>query len=201
MTAGQALVLAPSLACFLAFSWGTLRHFRSAGPMPPGMRLIGAVSLVTMTAFAWSVLAEPLPGTWPLAVVLATGSLALFVWTVRATRDAGLALAFAGAQPSELVVVGPFRYLRHPFYTSYLLFWLATFIATLSNICALGLFVLLVCYVTAAREEEYSISRSRLAIQYVQYASGAGMFLPKLKRRPWWALDSEVSTSNGQRTD
>lgn len=192
MTAAQMLVLTPGLICFLAFSWGTLRHFRSPGPVPFGMRLIEAVSLVTVTAFVWSVLASPMPDVWPAAPVLSMGSLALFIWSVKATNNTGFALAFAEAQPSKLVVSGPFRYLRYPFYTSYLIFWLANFVATSSSICAVGLLILLVCYVTAAREEEGSISRGRLAVEYANYASDTGMFLPKRRRRRRWALDPEV---------
>jgi len=183
MTARQMLVLVPGLACFLAFSWGTLRHFRSVGPMPPGMRLIGAVSLLTVTAFTWSVLASPLPGTWPAAPILSFGSLALFAWTVRETRHAAFALAFAGAQPSRLLATGPFRYLRHPFYTSYLTFWLATCVATTSSISIGGSAILLVCYLTAARDEEKVILRSRLSAEYATYASGTGMFLPICRLR------------------
>jgi protein-S-isoprenylcysteine O-methyltransferase Ste14 len=183
MTVSQMLVLMPGLACFLAFSWGTLRHFRSIGPMPLGMRLIGAVSLLTVAAFTWSVLASDLPGTWPAASILSFGSLALFIWTVRATRHAGFALAFAGAQPSKILVSGPFRYLRHPFYTSYLMFWLATCVATTSSVCMLGSAILLMCYFIASREEEDNISRSRLAAEYVNYASETGMFLPRCRLR------------------
>jgi len=201
MTTAQTLVLTPALACVLAFSWGTLRHFQRSGPMPLGMRLIGAISLVTIVAFVWSVLSSPMPDTWPAAVVLSMGSLALFTWSVNATFNSDFALAFAKAQPSRLMVSGPFRYVRHPFYTSYLIFWLANFVATLSSMCALGSLVLLVCYVSVAREEERSISRSRLAAEYANYASDTGMFLPKRRRRQRWALDPEVYTSHERRTE
>ncbi len=192
MTAVQMLVLTPGLACFLSFSWGTLRHFRSVGPMPPGMRLVGAVSLLTVAAFTWSVLTSPLPGTWPAAPILSFGSLALFAWSVRATRHTDFALAFAGAQPPRLLVTGPFRYLRHPFYTAYLTFWLATCVATTSSICILGSATLLICYFIAAREEEKNISRSWLSVEYQSYASETGMFLPRCRLRRWLALGPEV---------
>jgi len=85
-----------------------------------------------------------MPDTWPAAVVLSMGSLALFTWSVSATFNSDFALAFAKAQPSRLMVSGPFRYVRHPFYTSYLIFWLAIFVATLSSMCTLESLVLLV---------------------------------------------------------
>ncbi len=192
MTAKQMLVLGPGLACFIAFSWGTLRHFRSVGPMPLGMRLIGTVSLLTVTAFTWSVLASALPGTWPVASILSFGALALFTWAVRTTRHAGFALAFAGAQPSRLLATGPFRYLRHPFYTSYLMFWLATCIATTSSICILGSAILWICDFVAAREEKRNISRTRLSAEYASYALETGMFLPRFRLGCRWAPGPEV---------
>ena len=185
MTSGQILVLVPGLACFLAFSWGTLRHFRPVGPMPLGMRLIGVISLITFSAFAWSVLTTPLPELWLAAPILSAASLALFIWATRATREAGFALAFAGAQPSQLLVSGPFRYLRHPFYSSYLLFWLATCFATNSALCVVGSVLLLICYLAASRDEEHRIAHGRLADEYASYAAETGMFLPWRRRKRW----------------
>jgi len=173
------LILLPGTACFLGFSWGTLRHFRSIGPMPRGMKLIGAISIFAMAAFTWFVYSAPLSELWPIASMLLIGSLALFIWTVRTTRDASLALAFAGAQSPRLLTNGPFHYVRHPFYTSYLVFWLATFVATLSSISLLGFIVLLVCYVVAAREEEHLMSSGRFAAEYDSYIFKTGMFLPR----------------------
>lgn len=192
MTSIQMLVLMPGLGCFLAFSWGALKHFRSSGPTPLGMRLIEVTSLVTVAAFVWSILVSPLSEAWPAATILMVGSLILFIWSVRETRHTGLTLAFAKAEPSGLLVTGPFRYLRHPFYTSYLTFWLATCVATTSSICILGSATLLICYFIAAREEEKNISRSRLSAEYESYASATGMFLPRCRLRRWLALGSEV---------
>lgn len=147
--------------------------------MPSGMRLIGTISIFAMAVFAWLVLSAPLPELWPAASLLSLGSLALFIWTVRTTRDAGFALAFAGAQSPNLLTSGPFRYVRHPFYTSYLVFWLATYIATMSSLSLSGCIILLVCYVAAARNEERLMSQSRFASEYAIYVSRTGMFLPR----------------------
>lgn len=182
MPGSKLLVLLPGVACFIGFSWGTLRHFRSAGPVPLGMRLIEALSIVMMAAFTWLVLMRPLPDAWPAAPVLCFAALVLFIWTVRATRDAGFALAFSGAQPPAVLMSGPFRYVRHPFYTSYLLFWLATCVATMNILCWIGSVAILACYVVAARKEERIMSRSRLAAEYARYVALTGMFLPRLAR-------------------
>lgn len=171
-------VLAFGAACFLAFTWAMLRHFRSDGPMPFGMRVVGATSLAAMAVFIWSVCTAQLSRVWPVAPILSAVSLASFGWAVHATRNAGLAFAFAAAKPSVLVVSGPFRYVRHPFYISYLLFWFATCFATSSSICWVGPLMLLACYAAAARKEERLMARSDLGAEYASYASRTGMFFP-----------------------
>lgn len=177
------LVLLPGAACFLGFSWGTLKHFRPVGPVPRGMRFVEAVSIVMVAVFAWLVLERPLSMFWPAAPILCLVSLALFVWAVRTTRDAGFALAFTGTPPPAIVTSGPFRHVRHPFYTSYLIFWFATCIATMSRLSWAGSIILLMCYVVAARKEEQHLSRGQLAAEYARYASQTGMFLPRLLER------------------
>lgn len=147
--------------------------------MPRGMRVIGTISIIAMAVFTWFLFMAPLSDLWPAASILSVGSLALFVWTVRTTRHAGFALAFAGAQSPRLLMSGPFHYIRHPFYTAYLIFWLGTFFATSSSLSLSGFVVLLVCYVIAAREEERIMSRGQLAAEYAGYASKTGMFLPR----------------------
>lgn len=183
MLGARLLVLLPSAACFAGFSWGTVKHFRSVGPVPRGMRLIEAISIAMLAVFAWLVLARPLSWLWPAAPILCLASLALFVWTVRTTRTAGFALAFSGAQPPTVLMSGPFRYVRHPFYASYLVFWLATCIATMSSLSWTGFIALVTCYVMAAREEERIMSCGRLAAEYRRYVSRTGMFLPRLGKK------------------
>ena len=171
-------VLAFGAACFLTFAWAALTRFHTDGPMPFGMRLIGAVSLATMAVFIWSVCTMPLSRLWPAAPILSAASLASFVWTVRATRGARFAVAFTATKPSALVVSGPFRYVRHPFYASYIIFWFATCFATTSSAYWAGPAILLTCYVVAARREECLMSHGDLGAEYASYASRTCMFFP-----------------------
>ena len=171
-------VLASGAACFLAFTWAMLRHFRSDGPMPFGMRVIGTTSLAAMAVFTWSVCTEQLSQAWPVTPILSATSLASFAWAVQTTKGAGFGFAFAATKPSVLVVNGPFHYVRHPFYTSYLAFWFATCFATTSSACCVGPLVLLACYVLAARREEHLMARSDFGAEYASYASRTGMFVP-----------------------
>lgn len=179
----KVLVLTAGAACFLAFGWAMFGHFRTVGPMPVGMRLIGAVSFISMAVFTWSVLATSLSNVWLAGPVLSSAALALFGWAVATTRNAQFAIAFSQAQPTVLVTGGPFRYMRHPFYTSYQIFWVGTGVATMNGIGWIGPSILLACYILAARKEESLISQGRFGAEYASYASRTGIVLPRLIKR------------------
>ena len=91
-----------------------------------------------------------------------------------------LRLAFDAENPDTLVMEGPYKYLRHPFYTSYLIFWVGWAIAIWSPWTLLPLAVLVSIYVVAAKGEEQKFSNSPLAAQYEAYRKRAGMFWPRL---------------------
>jgi protein-S-isoprenylcysteine O-methyltransferase Ste14 len=90
------------------------------------------------------------------------------------------AVAFAPAVPTALVLDGPYRYVRHPFYASYLLAWLAGCAATANPWLLLTVVWMFGFYYVAARGEEESILQSGLADVYREYRNRTGMFLPKV---------------------
>ncbi len=73
---------------------------------------------------------------------------------------------------------GPYRFVRHPFYCSYLLAWAAGFVATAQTWLLPTVAVMLVIYVRAAKLEEEKFTRSPLAGTYERYRSRTGLFLP-----------------------
>lgn len=179
------LVLLSGTACFAAFCWGLRRHFRPGGPIPAGMRLISALSLLGFAWFAWRVCTARLAESWPAAVILFAASLALFAWAVAATRRSRLTVAFATDEPCFLVRHGPYRHVRHPFYSAYLLFWAGTAVVG-PGWAPWGVVVLMaLVYRIAASREEAKFGRSALGGAYAEYRASTGMFLPRiLPRRP-----------------
>ena len=106
-------------------------------------------------------------------------SLWLFWRAIAASRAARLLLAFDPGQPSALVRHGPYRIVRHPFYTSYLLFWTGWSIAAWSAWTLPPLVAVLAIYIVAARTEEGKFARSPFAAEYETYRRRAGMFWPR----------------------
>lgn len=115
-----------------------------------------------------------------LSIILLMVSLLLFVASVRANRTKPLSLAYSTDMPQHLNRSGPYSFVRHPFYTSYML----TIIAAALAISALWVLPLVVVsgtiYYNAARFEEEKFDKSGLAIEYRQYRSEVGMFFPRL---------------------
>ncbi len=179
MTAAVFCLLLMGLLCFIAFSWGVRGHFRSTGRLAPGMKLISALSLIGFLWFVLRLLRQGDSLAWPLAMLCFIAGFALFFWAVRTTRRARPALAYDEAKPDALFRDGPYRHVRHPFYLSYLIFWLGTALATPGLLPWAVPFIMLATYRDAALREERSFEDSPLAISYAQYRAQAGMFLPR----------------------
>lgn len=92
------------------------------------------------------------------------------------------AVAFSGQLVTGLRTTGPYRWIRHPFYTSYMLGWLGGTLATGCWWLIISLVIMGFIYVKAAKEEETQWLNSPQSSQYLQYKNNTGMFLPKIIR-------------------
>lgn len=175
---GNWIMAVLSMACFGSFAWAVKGHFRSRGPVPNGMRIISIVSLASMAWFLERLLVDHLASYWLLAAAMTIVAFGLFWWTVRATNRRRLTLAFDDDQPTFLHRQGPYRWVRHPFYASYILFWLASSLATPSLLPWIVPVCFMAIYVVAAMKEESKFEASFLGQEYAWYRSEVGMLLP-----------------------
>jgi protein-S-isoprenylcysteine O-methyltransferase Ste14 len=174
------LVTLLSIAVVAHYVWSARAHFASSS-MPRGSMLISAAVLVTLVLFLllqWLLEQPLLAGLGGVALELA--SLALFWAAILASGDGRLPLAFDAEGPRTLVTGGPYRYLRHPFYLSYIVFWSGWALATWSVWSLPSLIVLVAIYVAAARGEERLFAASPMAAQYAEYCRRAGFLWPRL---------------------
>ncbi len=119
----------------------------------------------------------PRIGAAPSGLCLHLLAIVLFGWAVLATRQNRPALAFAGDRPDHLFRSGPYAYIRHPFYTSYLLFWLGCAVATSSLILMILFLALTAIYTVAAVGEERDFSRSAIHEEYEAFRRDDGILL------------------------
>jgi protein-S-isoprenylcysteine O-methyltransferase Ste14 len=174
------LPLGLALFCFASFSWGMMCHFRRAGA-PSRAMTITALLAVVCAILQLIVLAQrPLPH--PIASIALYGpGAALFWWAVAVTRGK-LAACGQGWVSPEVVTAGPYRLIRHPFYTAYNMIWAAGFAATASWPLALAAVVMVFRYDQAAREEEQGFATGPLAEEYAAYRRRTGKYLPRIPR-------------------
>jgi protein-S-isoprenylcysteine O-methyltransferase Ste14 len=176
------IVSAVSISALALYMWSARGHFASEG-MPPGARLLTYVVLACALVLFYLLWADTQP-EWAqlVGLLLQVASLALFWAAIQASRQRQLLLAFDPGNPRSLVDVGPYRYVRHPFYVSYIILWGGWALATWSPWAIVPLAVMVGIYVYAARDEERKFGLTEMAADYAAYRKRVGFFFPRIGR-------------------
>ncbi|MFN8236638.1 MAG: isoprenylcysteine carboxylmethyltransferase family protein [Chitinophagales bacterium] len=104
----------------------------------------------------------------------------LFLSTVYLFKDSPPAIAFSNTIITDLKTEGPYKFVRHPIYTSYLLAWIGGTIGSGCWPLILSAIVMYFIYRRAANEEEAQWLNSKDHTAYITYQRNTGMFFPKL---------------------
>jgi protein-S-isoprenylcysteine O-methyltransferase Ste14 len=171
------------LGCsFVYFLGAGSRTFRSSGEDDTG-------STWAQISFTWSGAAATLILGLYVPIRLYNGiasaavlvcSLALYEWARHVVWGRNFYIAWSGSTPDSLCDEGPYAYIRHPIYTSYMLAFLAVLIA-MPTIWTSIVFALNVALFThAAVSDERSLKSSPLAAEYARYSQRTGMFFPRI---------------------
>lgn len=174
------VVVAAGAAVVAVYTWALRGHFVSR-TMQRRAQVISAVVLVSAATFIWLGVSSPQPlAAQIVGLALEAASLVLFFSAIRESRQAQLRFAFDPTRPETLVTSGPYGLVRHPFYVSYLMFWIGWAIAVWSVFALVNVVVILILYVVAARFEERNFEGSALAADYAAYRKRVGFFVPRL---------------------
>jgi len=169
---------------YAIYAWAFTRFFARSGPRALRLRVLAALGTLAMLAQATSIwfYLMPSPPRIVLAICLCLLALVLFASACRATRGQPLSLAFDPAPAARIVMDGPYRYVRHPFYISYSITWLAGALATSWWPAWLMAGLMLCAYACAAASEERALLRSH-PDDYSNYRTRTGAFVPRLMMR------------------
>ncbi len=119
-----------------------------------------------------------------IGTILLLASFGLFFWTLKSFKQPP-AVAFADAIIAPLNTSGPYRFIRHPFYTSYLMAWLGGTFATGCWWLILTFLSMCVIYWKAASEEERQWLSGKNEQAYRSYMQKTGKFFIKLPKKLW----------------
>ena len=175
------VLIALLLGLHLSFLWGRISFFRIDGPTSAAVRLIEVSGTLSVAVGIALVVNRHGASVWPdrAALMLVALSALLFAWGVRTVGRHRLTAAFSNDAPLELITSGPFRYLRNPFYASYLLAHAVPVMASRSAWSWLPLVWMAAIYTRAAQSEERKFLASPWAHDYRQYSARAGRFFPR----------------------
>jgi protein-S-isoprenylcysteine O-methyltransferase Ste14 len=169
------------VACFGSFAWGMQKMFNIPKPAPLLVNLTKVIGTVFAFACAFQIFRTPLsPSAALVAGIFYIFGGVLFWSAVFATRHQKFDFAFVETKEFKLLTVGPYKRIRHPYYTAYALGWLGNNIASdhwvvrLAFVCMCGL------YFIAAKREESGFLNSESSNAYAIYKRQAGMFFPRI---------------------
>lgn len=137
----------------------------------------GIVWMIDPRRMVWSAMPIPIWLRWVgVAIAVCTG---LLVWWTFHNLGKNLTDTVVTRRDSSLVTSGPYRYVRHPFYLSFLL-GLTGVGLTMANWIFLGGLIPFGFIVARTRIEEAKLVE-RFGVEYQEYMQRVGRFFPRLK--------------------
>jgi len=165
----------------LSLIWGRLQFFKMTSGTPKLGALLYdamvAVQIITTLFLMVTTSGNILPLV-AASIFLYALSLAVFWWAIFTAKT--LDFAFSN-EVGSIVTTGPFKIVRHPFYTSYMLAWFASSLLFNSLLLWITLLYLVAFYYLSAKKEEGVILKSVYSKEYKNYVRNVGMFLPRIK--------------------
>lgn len=178
------LLIAASAAAVGFIAAGLTLYFERA-PRPLWVLSVHYLSMaLALTGFLGVLLLPPRSDPWvATATAMYTASIALFLAAIESAKRTRLQRSFIDHPlPDRLITDGPYKWIRHPFCTGYLLGALAGPVGIDHPLMFAIAAPLVVISILAAVREEQVWSSSPRAAQYREYRQRTGMFIPFLGR-------------------
>ncbi len=118
---------------------------------------------------------NPLPAIWLAGLFLIVVGIPIHAWSRWVRND--MASSWAMSQEHVLITNGPYRWVRHPSYTSYAICFMGLFLLIPSIVTTVMLFGIPAYYSIAKREEEMLLDQ--FGDEYREYMKRTGRMTPK----------------------
>jgi protein-S-isoprenylcysteine O-methyltransferase Ste14 len=162
------------------FATAQAKFSRDSKTRPMLFLMIGCSLLTTVATLILTVPVAIPQERIAATLVMTTMTVLLIKWAFRSINRKNLGLAFSGVVPSEVVQHGPYRYVRHPLYLAYSIFWASCAVISASLLVAACAAAVIITYILAARSEERDLMGSNLGSVYDAYRKRTGLILPRL---------------------
>jgi protein-S-isoprenylcysteine O-methyltransferase Ste14 len=174
-----ALIALLPVICFRRDGWFNARWFLTGAPffVAPLLLVLGRVGWLHPLLAGRPALQLALGVA---AAVLAAASIVLIVATMEAHRVRPALWHQDDDAPAELVTRGPYARIRHPFYSSFLLTFMAALLALPHPATLACLLYATAALTLTARREERRLADSAFGDDYRRYLAASGRFLPRL---------------------
>ena len=173
-----------TLACYLSFAWSVIGVFKTQEVSYRQLFLALKLSSVTFWGYSLCLFSMPLDqsfGWFVFGIIINVLSFGLFVWSTHTIRNESFSTVYGKDIPDKVVQKGPFKMVRNPFYSSYILCYLGSTV-TQQSFVLLGLLTFLVgLYLVAIKIEENKFYYSQDFHTFIKYKQNTGMLYPKLK--------------------
>jgi protein-S-isoprenylcysteine O-methyltransferase Ste14 len=181
MTRLHASTTASGVICFGAFAVGAYTLFDRAEGAARGLTAIKIGATVSGIGEVAAMINadDARSARWIAAQGMFAGSLTLFACAGAATRARPLTVAYSDDVPDHLNQRGPYRWIRHPFYASYLLAYAAGLVATANPVLVPVVIVMSTLYTHAACREQRKFLAGPIRTEYESYRRRTGMFAPR----------------------
>lgn len=182
--AQRLLFLVLFAACFISFWHSRLKVFRRGEKMLDRSNLFLRILCVLVWNLSfWLIVSGEFsrdPWISIVAALLCLLSFIFYWFSVRSLRGIQLTAVFSLDRPRDHQKQGAYALVRHPFYTSYLLSYLAVLLFFQNDFLRMLAFLLIGFYIYAALAEEKKFFNSSLRNEYSNYRKQTGMFFPKV---------------------
>lgn len=180
----QQVVIAASVVSFGVYMHAFYRYFTNPTRRNWKLRILQAINIINLfwSIFLLELVDDATLQEWSGALAAFIFLALIFRWTLQSAREAQLTLAFTQSTSVQVANKGPYRWIRHPIYTVYLIHWSVAPLMLGEWWAWIPPAAIFVLYSVAAGQEEAALLSGPLRVQYAEYRRNTGMFIPKIWR-------------------